>query len=169
MSAKALSKGSTLADSDYLLEKFKGKGGWTYAEIPEISQDKSNPFGWVLVKGSIDDFELKQYKLMPMGNGKVFLPVKAEIRKKIKKQAGDYVKIILYPDEARVQVPEEIIDCLREETGGLEKKFLDLSDGQKKVYLDWIYKSKTEDTKAKRILKVMDNLKKNIKFYDRNS
>lgn len=25
-----------LVDKDYLLQKFEGKGGWTYAEIPEI-------------------------------------------------------------------------------------------------------------------------------------
>ena len=56
------------------------------------------PFGWVKVRGFIDEFELKQYKLMPMGAGKLFLPVNAAIRKKIKKQAGDTVKIVLYPD-----------------------------------------------------------------------
>jgi hypothetical protein len=41
------------------------------------------------VRGTIDDFEIRKYHLMPMGNGKFFLPVKAEIRKKIKKEAGD--------------------------------------------------------------------------------
>ena len=61
-----------LVDSLYLLKKFPGKGGWTYAEIPEVLQDKDNPFGWVKVSGNIDGYELKQYKLMPMGNGKLF-------------------------------------------------------------------------------------------------
>ena len=60
-----------LVNNHYLLEKYPGKGGWTYAAIPEIKQNKNAPFGWVKVKGSIDDFELKQYKLMPMGNGKI--------------------------------------------------------------------------------------------------
>jgi hypothetical protein len=74
-----------LVNGDYLLQKFPGKGGWTYAAIPEILQNKKNPFGWVKVKGSVDGYELKQYKLMPMGEGRLFLPVKAAIRKKIKK------------------------------------------------------------------------------------
>lgn len=72
-----------IVKAQYLLKKFPGKGGWTYIEIPEVKQNRSNPFGWVKVKGLIDNYELKQYKLMPTGNGKLFLPVKATIRKKI--------------------------------------------------------------------------------------
>lgn len=78
-----------LTDKAYLLEKFPGKGGWTYAAIPEIAPDKHAHFGWVRVKGTIDGYKIKGFHLMPMGNGKLFLPVKSEIRKKIKKQAGD--------------------------------------------------------------------------------
>ena len=55
-----------------LLKKMSGKGGWTYAEVSGIQQDKSKPFGWVSVKGTIDDFSFKQFKLMPMGSGKLF-------------------------------------------------------------------------------------------------
>ncbi|CAN5681188.1 hypothetical protein BH10BAC2_BH10BAC2_03330 [soil metagenome] len=35
---------------EYKLEKFPGKGGWTFVQITEILQNKSNPFGWVKVK-----------------------------------------------------------------------------------------------------------------------
>ena len=84
-----------LVNKEYQLKKFPGKGGWTFAGIPEVPQDKNAPFGWVKVCGSIDDYELKYYKLMPMGNGKLFLPVKAAIRKKIGKNAGDFVRIKL--------------------------------------------------------------------------
>ena len=39
-----------LVDKDYLLERTPGNGGWTYAPIPEVPQDKKAPFGWVKVK-----------------------------------------------------------------------------------------------------------------------
>jgi hypothetical protein len=94
-----------LVNKKYKLEKFPGKGGWTYAAIPEVLQDKHAPFGWVQVKGSIDDYEIKNYKLMPMGKGKLFLPVKAAIRKKIGKEAGDWVKVTLYADYEHLHVP----------------------------------------------------------------
>ena len=35
-----------LVDKDYLLERTPGNGGWTYAPIPEVPQDKKAPFGW---------------------------------------------------------------------------------------------------------------------------
>jgi hypothetical protein len=94
--------GKPLVDKKYLLEKFPGKGGWVYAIIPEIPPDKKSQFSWVAVKGSIDGFKINKYHLMPtgkeQGKGQLFLSIKADIRKKIKKQEGDYVHIILYPD-----------------------------------------------------------------------
>lgn len=158
-----------LVNADYLLRKFPGKGGWTYAEIPEILQNKNNPFGWVKVKGSIDGFELKQYKLMPMGNGKLFLPVKAAIRKNIKKQEGDHVKVILYSDESLLEIPDEIIACFENEPKSIYETFLSFTEGERKVYMDWIYEAKTDETKANRIVGMMKKLEKKMKFYDKET
>lgn len=47
------------------------------------------------VKGIIDNVESKNYKLMPTGNGRLFLQVKTEIRKKIGKKEGDWVAVVL--------------------------------------------------------------------------
>ena len=58
-----------LVDKDYLLQKYPGKGGWTFAAIPEIAQDKHAWFGWMKVRGTIDDYAIENYHLMPMGNG----------------------------------------------------------------------------------------------------
>lgn len=110
----------SLVNKTYLLEKFPGKGGWTYTLLPEIVPDKNAPFGWVKVKGSIDGFEIKKYHLMPSGNGQLLLPVKAEIRKKIKKQAGDYVHVILHPDNEPLEVPDELLLCLRDDPEALQ-------------------------------------------------
>ena len=156
-----------LVDSEYILQKFSGKGGWTYAEIPEIIQNSKNPFGWVTVKGKIDEFELKQYKLMPMGNGKLFLPVKAAIRKKIKKQAGDYVHVILYADDSLLEIPIEIIECFKNEPKKILETFLSFTEGEQKTYLDWIYTAKTDKTKADRILLMLDRVQKKLRFYDK--
>jgi hypothetical protein len=93
-----------LVDKLYLLEKFPGKGGWTFTRIPEIPQDKKAHFGWVKVRGTIDGYEIRKYHLMPMGNGMLFLPVKAEIRKHTKKKEGDFVHVILYPDNEPLEV-----------------------------------------------------------------
>ncbi|MBD79961.1 MAG: hypothetical protein CL840_13695 [Crocinitomicaceae bacterium] len=161
-----MSEEKPLVNSSYVLEKFPGKGGWTYAEIPEIIQNKNSPFGWVKVKGSIDGYELKQYKLMPMGNGRLFLPVKAEIRKKIKKSAGDTVHVILSADDSLLEIPKEIIECFKNEPSELYETFQSFSEGEKKAYLDWIYEAKSEETRVKRIVGMMEKLEKGKKFYD---
>jgi len=157
-----------LVNKKYILEKFPGKGGWTFARIPEILQDKKAHFGWVKVKGTIDGFEIKKYHLMPMGDGKLFLPVKAEIRKKIKKTEGDYVHIVLYPDNEPLEIPEEMLLCLRDEPDAL-KFFNSLSESEQKYYVQWVYSAKKEETKVNRLAKTINKLAAGEKMYDKQN
>ena len=157
-----------LVDKEYLLEKFPCKGGWTFTVIPEILPDKHSHFGWVKIKGSIDGYEIKNYHLMPTvhGDNRLFLSVKAEIRKAIKKQAGDYVHITLYPDDDPLEIPEELLLCLQEDAEAL-RFFNSLSENEQYNYVKWIFAAKTDQTKVGRIAKTLDKLAKNQKFYDK--
>ena len=101
---------------------------------------------------------------MPMGNGKLFLPVKAEIRKKIGKKEGDWVNIILFADNTPTEIPEELLLCLLEDPTA-HLIFLSYSDGEQKAYVDWIYSAKTDETKVERIAKTLNRLTKGQKFY----
>ena len=148
----------------YRLKKFPGKGGWTYAEIPEIPQDRKAHFGWVRVNGSIAGYPLNKHKLMPMGNGTLFLPVKAAIRKKIGKKEGDPVQIILEIDHTPLELPDELKSCFDNESEELLTYYLSLTQDEQKAYLDWIYDAKTEDTKAQRIIGMMDKLAAKKKY-----
>ena len=155
-----------LVNKRYRLEKFPCKGGWTFARIPEILQDKKAHFGWVKVKGTIDGYEIRKYHLMPMGNGSLFLPVKAEIRKKIKKNAGDLVHVILYSDNEPLEVPDEMLQCLKDEPSAL-KFFQSLSESERNLYVRWIYSAKKEETKVERLVKAINRLMRGLKLYDR--
>ncbi|MDQ8003284.1 MAG: YdeI/OmpD-associated family protein [Pedobacter sp.] len=146
-----------LVEKEYLLQKFDGKGGWTFIEIPEIQPDKHSHFGWVKVRGFIDHYELPHYPLQPMGNGRLFLPIKAEIRKQIKKQAGDTVKVILYSDDVNSKITEELKICLKEVSGAYEK-FSQLPENQQKAYIEWISASKRDEIKIQRIITVIDKI-----------
>jgi hypothetical protein len=150
----------------YRLQKFPGKGGWTYVAISEIAQNKGNPFGWVKVSGSIDGYELKHCKLMPMGNGKLFLPVKAAIRKKIEKEEGDYVTVTFYVDESPLSIPDELLECFRNEPSSVYEIFISFTEGEQKAYIDWIYSAKNPETKANRIVEMMSRLQRKLKFHD---
>jgi hypothetical protein len=157
-----------LVDKDYLLEKFPGKGGWTYALIPEIMPDKNAPFSWVKVKGSIDGVEISKYHLMPSGKGALFLSVRADIRKKINKQAGDYVHVILELDNEPLEVPEELLLCLQDDPETF-RFFNSLNEIERHNYVKWIYSAKTDKTKVERIAKTLIRLSKGQKYADQPS
>ncbi len=144
-------------DKEVLLKKFPGKGGWTYAELEGIQAAKSSTFGWTEVSGWIDTFELLQYKLMPMGEGRLFLPVKTEIRKKIKKEAGETVHIKLRYIDATTE-NEEIYDCLKDVPGVFEA-FNKLSQKEKDEQLQKINASKHDEEKIQRIEALINSLK----------
>jgi len=105
---------------------------------------------------------------MPMGNGKLFLPVKAEIRKKIKKQEGDTVHIVLYPDDEPMEIPEEFAICLKDEPAA-DKFFQSLSESEQKFYIEWIYGAKKEETKINRMAKAINRLANHLKLYDKEN
>jgi len=146
-----------LVNQLYLLHKFPGKGGWTYAAIPEILQDKHAYFGWVKVKGSIDAYEISNYHLMPMGNDTLFLPVKAEIRKKIGKNEGDWVHIVLYSQNLPSVVPEDFNICLQDEPIAYQN-FRKLPEREQKAMIDWIYSTRNDETKVNRIAETLNKL-----------
>jgi len=155
-----------LVNKKYLLKKYPGKGGWTYAAIPEIIQDKKAPFGWVKVKGTIDNYEIKNYHLMPMDNGLFFLPVKASIRKIIGKKEGDFVQVVLYADQDPIEIPQELLQCLLDDPIA-HKNFFSYSEGEQKAFIDWIYSARTDKTKVERIVKTLEKLAKGQKFTDK--
>src|SRR6218665_1197583 len=157
-----------LVNKKYLLEKYPGKGGWTYAPIPEIKKDKKAHFGWIKVRGTIDGVEIRKYHLFPIKEGGMFLPVKSEIRKKIKKEAGDYVQVILFPDNEPLELPEELRLCLQEEPAAF-KFFKSLSESEQGHYLKWIYSAKKEETKIERMAAAINKLAKKEKFYAKDA
>ena len=131
---------------DLLLEKMQMKGGWTYAVVP-ISFPKTNrAFGWVIVSGKIDSIQFEKVKLMPLGDGRLFLPVKAEWRKKIKKEEGDWISVDLYVDEQALKITQElkeVFDFLPD----LKVRYENLNETKKAQFLDAFNNARTETEK----------------------
>lgn len=149
-----------LIEGEFFLEKFSGKGGWTFVRLPLSQLGAKTHFGMLKVSGSVDSFEFSEKTLMPMGDGFLFLPISKEIRTQIKKGDGEKVIFQLFRNGIPTQLTEELRDCLLDDPGKLDL-YLSLTSEEQTRWLEMIYSANTEEQKAERIVRLLEYLGKN--------
>jgi hypothetical protein len=77
------------------------KTGWSYIRIPAALAEKLMPGNKksFRVKGKLDQQVIEKVALLPMGEGDFIMALKASIRKVLRKQKGDSLRVELEVDE----------------------------------------------------------------------
>jgi hypothetical protein len=141
------------------------KTGWTYILVPAAMAEKINPGvkKAYRVKGKLDNFKVDKLALIPMGGGDFIMTLNAETRKGIGKRKGATVKVQIELDKSPILPPAELLECLQDEPEGL-KYFNSLPQGHRNYFTKWIESAKTEPTKAKRIVQMMNAMVQGMRY-----
>ena len=146
-----------IVEGKFILERFSGKGGWTYIKLPGDLITSGKAFGMMKISGNIDHYTFEGKHLLPMGNGYVFMPVAKPIRKVIHKEEGDEVEVRFFKEVIPDKLPQELIDCLKDDPGKL-KLFEKLPNSDQQHWIEYIYSVEDLDSRSARIIKLLDSL-----------
>lgn len=151
-----------------LIEKFGAKGeksGWTYVLISaalaaQLQPDMRQSFR---VKGTLDAIPVEYLALVPLGDGNFILPLKSDLRRKLRKQAGAMLALHLEYDNRTLPASADFLACLEDEPNALAH-FLSLPGSHQRYYHKWIEAAKTDATKARRIAQAIQGLCHQLDF-----
>ncbi|MDZ4756883.1 MAG: YdeI/OmpD-associated family protein [Bacteroidota bacterium] len=150
------------------LRKFADRGeksGWTYIGISEeiASQIKPNTKKSFRVKGKLDNYTFKGMALLPMGDGGFILAMNGEVRSNIGRRQGDMINVQMEVDNSPIIYDQDFMECLATEENGL-KFFNTLAKSHQHYFSKWIASAKTDETKAKRIMRAINALNRNMGY-----
>jgi len=134
------------------------KTGWSYIEIPADMAQQLKPGNKqsFRIKGTLDALAVEGLAAMPMGEGNFILALKADIRKKLHKNAGAILQVRLEEDkDFKIDIPADLQECFDFEPEALEF-FNTLAKSHRNYFIKWINDAKTSETRAKRIVNTIN-------------
>lgn len=143
----------------------EGRGGGAYVVFPYDAEKEFGTNGKVPVSATIDGVPDKG-GLFRMGTPNHMLGVPKAIRDQLGKRPGDMVAIVLWKDDAprEVAVPPELTARMKQ--AGVLEFFESLSFTHRKEYARWIADAKKDETRARRLDKAIELLKKGVRTPD---
>lgn len=139
------------------LQYIPGNGAWTYQLIIPNTNGIKGKWGDLKVSGTIDGYEIKNKNLAPVKNSDKKMSINSEIRNAIRKDGGDTVIVTLYlENQTESNDSSEILECFK--NAQVLRIFERLDKIEQTEILNEIWTVATEDQKAEKIIKAIENL-----------
>lgn len=134
-----------------------------YIEFPYDVQKEFGTSGQVKVKSEFDHVKYRG-SLVKMNMPCHWIGVTQAIRKKIGKNPGDTIQVIIEKDEQprTVTIPDDLKEALYHKSE-LKHIFDSLSYTDQKEYVVWIESAKKSETRERRLAKLQEMLAQKIK------
>jgi len=142
-------------------EASAGSGG-AFVLFPYDVEKEFGTKGRVPVKVTFDEVPYAG-SMVKYGAPQHMLPMLKAIREKIGKGPGESVEVVVWKDEAErtIATPPALKAALKKD--GLLAGFEKLSYTHRKEYVRWIEEAKKEETRARRVEKAVEMLKRGVK------
>jgi len=131
-----------------------------YIEFPFDAEKEFGKKGQIKVKAWFDGF-LYRGSLVKMGLPCYWIGINQEVRKQINKNPGDVINVVIEKDDEirTVAIPDDLTKLLNQNTVA-KQKFEKFSYSHKKEWLAWLNDAKKEETRKKRLEKIIEKLTK---------
>lgn len=140
------------------IDRFPGKGGWSYVRVPAKITVAAKCKGFVSIHAVVDGREYDR-SLIPIGDGSHMIVISRAMQRELGKMLGDTLEVTVRLANGPHQpvLPEELAVMLDIEAH-LRPKWDALGRGQQRNYCMWIDTAKTDVTRAKRTAEVLRRL-----------
>lgn len=151
------------------IERFETNGektGWSYVFIPQeiADQIKANSRIGFRVRGLIDGVTVNGMSVMPVKESGFILPLNKALRTSLRKEEGAVIELRLEFDaDFKIEMPEDLEICLAQEEG-LLVHFLSMPKSHQNYFITWLNTAKTEVTKTKRLIMIVNAMAKKYDF-----
>jgi hypothetical protein len=146
-------------NEELTLQYIPGNGAWTYQLIIPNTKDIKGKWGDLKVSGTIDGYEIKNKNLGPVKNSDKKISINSEIRNAINKDGGDTVIVTLYlENQTENNDSSEILECFKD--AQVFRIFECLDKKEQTEILKEIWSVATDDQKAEKIIKAIENLER---------
>jgi uncharacterized protein YdeI (YjbR/CyaY-like superfamily) len=99
----------------------------------------------------------------PIGDGQFIIALNAELRKKLGKKEGAMLSVKFELDKSAALKSQELLDCLAQEPEA-QKQFQSLLLSHQNYFHRYVYTAKGADTRAGRIVNVINAMYKKMDF-----